>query len=144
MVELTGDDLNFFSAFERITGVIPIDFISTEFGMYYLVSKPDLGKAIGKNGANIQRLRDSLRRKVVVIGDNSDIEDFMRGFFSNVEIISVELREAPGQKVLFLTIAEKDRGIAIGKSGERIKAAKEFMKKKFNAEIKLQTRRTEI
>ena len=144
MVELTSDDLNYFSAFEKITGVIPVDFLVAETGIYYLVPKSDLGKAIGKKGCNIEKLRGVMRKKVVIIGDGSEPEDFVRNFFNNVEIISVEVREAMGDRAVFLTIAEKDRGIAIGKSGERIKAMKEFLKKKFNATISLHTRATDI
>ncbi|MFA6531021.1 MAG: KH domain-containing protein, partial [Candidatus Micrarchaeia archaeon] len=64
--------------------------------------------------------------------------------FNNVEIVTVEVREAMGDKAVFLTIAEKDRGIAIGKSGERIKALKELLKKKFNATINMRTQRSVI
>lgn len=144
MVELTSDDLNFFSAFEKITGVIPTDFLATESGIYFLVARTDLGKAIGKKGVNIGKLMSLVKKKVVIVGDSSDPEEFVRSFFNNIEIISVEIREAMGEKAVFLTVAEKDRGIAIGKAGERIKAAKVFLKNKFNATISLHTRRTEI
>jgi transcription antitermination factor NusA-like protein len=43
-----------------------------------------------------------------------------------------------------MTIDEKDRGVAIGKSGERVKAAKEFLKKKFNATMQIKTKRADI
>lgn len=144
MVELTSDDLNYFSAFERITAVMPVDFLVSELGIYYLVPMNELGKAIGKNGSNMEKLRAAMKRKVVVVGDSNDPEEFVRNFFNNVEIVTVEVREAMGDKAVFLTIAEKDRGIAIGKSGERIKALKELLKKKFNATINMRTQRSVI
>jgi N utilization substance protein A len=144
MVELTSEDLNFFSMFEKLTGVMPTDFLSNETGIYFLVPINELGKAIGKKGANIEKLKGAVRKKVVIVPDSNDLEEFVKGFFSNVEIINVEVREAMGERAVFLTVAEKDRGIAIGKAGERIKTAKTFLKKKFNSTISLHTRKTDI
>ncbi len=144
MVELTSDDLNFFTIFEKITGVMPMDFLSNETGIYFLVSANELGKAIGKKGSNIEKLRSAVRKKVVIVADSNDLEEFVKGFFNNVEIVTVEVREAMGDRAVFLTIAEKDRGIAIGKAGERIKTVKTFLKKKFNSTISLHTRKTDI
>ena len=45
------------------------------------------------------------------------------------------------EKNIIFTVDEKDRGIAIGKNGERIKSAKEFLKRKFNAKLILKTKR---
>ena len=45
------------------------------------------------------------------------------------------------EKAFMVLLNETDRGIAIGRDGERIKALKEFLKKKFNATVHLRTRR---
>lgn len=144
MVELNSDDLKIFSAFEKLTGVMPNDYLSSETGIYFLVPQPELGKAIGKKGANMEKLRNAMHNKVVIVGDSDELESFVRSFFNNIDIIHVEIREAMGDKAVFLTINEEQRGIAIGKAGERIKAAKAFLKKKFNATISLHTQRAVI
>ncbi len=144
MVELNNDDLNFFSEFEKITRVMPTDYVPGETLLIFLVSVAELGKAIGKNGSNIQKLKDVFKRKVVIIGDMSDPELFVRGMFNNISILSVEVQNIMGDLAVVLTIDEKDRGIAIGKDGERIKAAKELLKRKFKATIHLKTRRSVI
>lgn len=144
MVELTNDDLNMFSAFEKITRVMPTDYVPGATLLIFLVPVAELGRAIGKNGSNIQKLKDVFKRKVVIIGDMSDPELFVRGMFNNISILSVEVQNIMGDLAIVLTIDEKDRGIAIGKDGERIKAAKEILKKKFNATIHLKTRRSVI
>ena len=144
MVELTGDDLTILSNFEKITHVMPSDYLSTDTLMVFLVDQQSLGRAIGKGGSNIQKLKDLFRRKVVIVGDNADLEGFLRSFFNNIEIHNIEVRDVMGEKAVMLTIDEKDRGIAIGRDGERIKAAKVFLKKKFNATVHLRTRRVQI
>lgn len=144
MVELTGDDLSMFSNFERITRVMPSDYISTESSLIFLVSRESLGKAIGKQATNIEKLNRTFRKRVIIIADSDDPEGFVRNFFGNVGIHDIEIRDIMGEKAIMLTVEEKDRGIAIGRGGERIKAAKAFLKKKFNATIHLRTRRAVI
>ncbi|MBN2122004.1 NusA-like transcription termination signal-binding factor [Candidatus Micrarchaeota archaeon] len=140
-MEITGEDLKLLTLFESVTGVMPSDMIMLEGGIVFLVDAPVLGKAIGKKGANIQRLRIKLNKNVLVSQDNDEPESFVRGFFNNIEILSFEIREAPGQKVAFVTIPDSQRGIAIGKGGMRVKAAKAFLKRKFGTDLSLKTRR---
>jgi len=131
-----------FSSFEKITHVMPSDYLSTETSIIFLVSRDSLGKAIGKQATNIDKLKLVFRKRVVVVADSDDPEAFLRNFFGNIEIFHIEIRDIMGEKAMLVTIDEKNRGIAIGRDGERIKAAKVFMKKKFNATVQLRTRRT--
>jgi NusA-like KH domain protein len=144
MVELTGDDLSMFSNFESITHVMPSDYLNGETSIIFLVTADSLGKAIGKKAANIERLKVIFRKRVIIVADSDDPEIFLRNFFGNIQIYGTEIRDVMGEKYILLMIDEKDRGIAIGRDGERIKAAKVFLKKKFNATVQLKTRRTVI
>lgn len=144
MVELNEKGLKYFNEFERITRVMPSDYLESENGIIFLVNLLQLGRAIGKKGANVSKLKERFRKKVVVIGDSKDPEIFVRNFFNNVEIVNIEIANVMGEQNIVLTVDEKDRGIAIGKAGERIKAAKEFLKKKFNATIVLRTKRSDM
>jgi len=142
MVELTEDDLKIFSTFEGITRVMPADYLSTETSLVFLVPSESLGKAIGKRAANIEKLKRVFRKRVIVIADSDDPENFLRSFYGNVSIDNIEVRNIMGEQAMIVTIDEKDRGIAIGRNGERIKALKTLLKKKFNATLQLKTRRS--
>ena len=144
MVELNEDDLKIFSGFEKITHVMPSDYLSTATSVIFLVSPDQLGRAIGKKASNMEKLRKFFRKRVVVIADSDDLEIFVRNFFGNVTIHNIESRNVMGEVAMMVTIDEKDRGIAIGRDGERIKAAKSILSKKFNATIHLRTKRSEI
>lgn len=141
MIELTSDDLKYFSEFEKITRVTPNDYTITPNTIVFLVNQDSLGKAIGKNGMNINRLKSVFKKRVIVVADSNDPEIFLKNMFYNINILSVEMREAMGEKTLFVAVDEKDRGIAIGKDGERIKMIKTFLKEKFKADLSLKTRR---
>jgi N utilization substance protein A len=144
MVELTEDDLNMFSNFEKITRVMPKDYLATESSLIFLVEPEALGKAIGKKASNIEKLKRVFRKRVIVLPDSDEPETFLRSFYGNISILNIETRNIMGENAILLLIDEKDRGIAIGKNGDRVKAAKTLLKKKFNATLQLKTRRSMI
>lgn len=141
MVELTEKGLSFFSLFEKVTHTMPSDYVEGESFLVFIVDPQSLGMAIGKKGANIKRLSNAFRKKVVIVGNSDDPEEFIRNFFKNVNILGIEERDVMGEKAMIVMLDEKDRGIAIGRNGERIKALKSFMKDKFNATVHIKTRR---
>jgi NusA-like KH domain protein len=143
-LELSGDDLDIFVNFEKITRVMPSNYLSGASSMIFLVPQESLGRAIGKGGSNREKLKHAFRKRVIIVGDNDDPEGFVRSFFNNIKIYDIEIRDVMGVKAIMLTIDEMDRGIAIGRDGERIKAAKSFLKKKFNATVHLRTRRSPL
>jgi len=140
-LELTEKGLSFFSLFEKITRVIPSDYNEGEELLVFVVTPLQLGKAIGKKGSNIERLKRTFNKKVVVVADSDEPEAFIRNYLNNVRIINVESRQVMNENALLVVVNEADRGIAIGRNGERIKALKNFLKRKFNATIHLKTRR---
>lgn len=140
-IELTEKGLGLFSLFEKATRVMPSDYVESENFIVFIVDPLQLGRAIGKKGANISKLGKTFRKKVVVVADSEDPEIFLKNFLKNVSILGVESRDVMGETAMIVILDEKDRGIAIGRNGERIKALKSLMKRKFNATVHLKTRR---
>ena len=119
-MELTEKDLGFFSKFESLTGVMPSDYYASDELLVFLVNPLQMGRSIGKKASNIAKLRRAFGKKVVVVPDSEEPEAFVRSYFNNVSIAGIEVREAMGEMLVVVTVDEKDRGIAIGKNGERI------------------------
>ena len=140
-MELTEKELSYFSIFEEITKIMPSDFVESETSIVFIVEPFKLGRAIGKKGANIERLKGKFRKRVVIVADADEPELFIRNFFNNISILSVESREVMGETAFMVLLDEKDRGIAIGRGGERIKALKELLRKKFNSTVHIRTKR---
>ncbi len=140
-MEFNNDDLLFFSSFFNITKVNAQDMIRDKGYIIFIVNPFEMGKAIGKNASNIKKLTSKYKHKVIILPKTEDPEMFIRAFFNNVKILSVDLREAMGQKGLFVTIDERDRGIAIGKNGNRIKVAKNILKTRYGCDLYLKTKR---
>ncbi|MEK6982535.1 MAG: NusA-like transcription termination signal-binding factor [Candidatus Micrarchaeota archaeon] len=137
--EITQEDMFYFSEFEKCTRVMPLDYLQTETAMFFIVEIKDLGKAIGKEATNIQKLSKMFKKRIFVIGDFNDVEMFLRAFFPGITIIHIEVRNIMGQNNVVMTVAEEHRGLAIGKNGEKIKAAKTLLETRFKSALTLRT-----
>ncbi|MGB9719002.1 MAG: NusA-like transcription termination signal-binding factor [Candidatus Anstonellales archaeon] len=143
-MEIGETELFYLSEFEKITQVMPSDVAEVDESLFFLVPKILLGKAIGKKGFMIQKLEKKFKKKVLIFADSDDPEEFIRNFFNNVNPTEIEVRDAMGEKGVFFSINEAERGIALGKGGSRIKAARKFVEKKFNAKLYLKTKKAAI
>jgi N utilization substance protein A len=131
-IRLGSDDIKYITLFETLTGARVKDCIQVENAMGFLVDKGDMGLAIGKNGANIEKVRTALGRIVFVAEFAEDADDFVKNMFSPVKIKNVRIRETAGEKVADIDVARGDRKRVIGQEGIRIKIAKELSKRHYN------------
>jgi len=143
-MEIGETELFYLSEFEKITQVMPSDVAEVDGSLFFLVPKILLGKAIGKKGIMISKLEKKFKKKVLIFADSDEPEEFIRNFFNNVKPTEIEVRDAMGEKGVFFSINEAERGIALGKGGARIKAARKFVEKKFNAKLYLKTKKSAI
>jgi N utilization substance protein A len=137
MVELSNDDLKCIAEFESITGASVKDCLITEGAVAFIVAHGDLGRAIGKKGANITRVRQAFARQVLVFEDSEDMEQFIRNLFGQIAVKSINVHEKMESKTAFVSVEEKDRGSAIGRDGERIKLGRALLQRRFGCDLRL-------
>lgn len=137
MVEFTNDDIKCISMFESITGAAVHDCIIAESAVVFLVAPGELGKAIGRKGANITRVRQAFGRQVLVFEDKDDIEQMVRELFAPIPVTHINIYEKMDTKTVYVTVDEKDRGSAIGRNGDRIKIHRQILGRKFNADLRI-------
>jgi N utilization substance protein A len=131
-IRLGSDDIKYITLFETLTGARVKDCIQVENAMGFLVDKGDMGLAIGKNGASIEKVRTALGKGVFVAEFADDASDFVKNMFSPVKIKHVRIRETAEEKVADIDVARNDRKRVIGQEGIRIKIAKELSKRHYN------------
>ena len=93
--------------FEKVTRAKVKDCILHN-GFVFVVAEGEIGKAIGKHGANVRKLEGLLKKKVKVVEFHSDVSVFVRNLISPLEAASIS--EEGG----VVSIAGKD-GISKGK-----------------------------
>lgn len=124
--KISMEDMQLLSAAERITGAKIADVMHTDTGLLFMVEKGELGKAIGRNGANLARLEGATKKQVSFAEEAENAQAFLKSFFSP---LSIQLQEKGTG--IFIRVSPQDRGLAIGRNGERIKKAKMLVQRYF-------------
>jgi NusA family KH domain protein, archaeal len=131
-VRLTEEEMRYMSLFERMTEAVLRDCVERDETVVFVVESGEMGKAIGKGGANIDRVRRSVGKNVEVVEYSEDEADFVANAFQPAAIESVEIDdEDEGGKVAYVEVNESDKGLAIGKEGENIETAKKLARRHY-------------
>ena len=130
---ITVDELKFMSIFSEVTGATPIRCIVEEESgkLLFLVSKGELGKAVGRNGRNIRVLSELFKRSVEVYEYSDNIEEMVRNLFPGVRILEVSVSDRGDEKLVSIRAKEEDKGKAIGRNGKNVKRASMILSKVF-------------
>ena len=131
-IRLTQEEMRYISLFERMTEAVVRDCVERDETVVFVVESGEMGKAIGKGGANIDRVRRSVGKEVEVVEYSEDEADFVANAFQPAAIESVEVNdEDDGGKVAYVEVNESDKGLAIGKDGENIETAKQLARRHY-------------
>ncbi len=118
---------------QDLTGAVARDcIIDNENNRIIFVVRPgDAGRAIGRRGANINRLRRILGKEIEVVEYADDLETMVKNIFSPARILSVRTVQRNGRKILYVTVDPNDKGRAIGKGGRKVSIARIILKRYF-------------
>ena len=120
--------------FESMTGAKVKDCIS-DGKLIFIVEENNMGKAIGKNGANIKRLENALKRKIKLAEFSDDVLQFVRNLVYPADV--AEIKNDNG----LLTIKGRDtntKAMLIGRDRQNINSISGIVKRFFDIrEIKV-------
>ncbi len=120
--KLSNEKLRYISLFENLTDVTPKDVVENEENdrLTFVVAEKDMGKAIGENGKNIQKVRNKLDKRVHVVQYSDDPKQFLRNIFSPIELENIEINEDGEEVTATIEVDESEKGRAVGKDGWNI------------------------
>jgi N utilization substance protein A len=74
------EDMSLIATFERITGASAVDVVRDDDGerIIFVVREKQLGKAIGRGGANVKAAADAFGRAVDVVEIADSPEEFVK------------------------------------------------------------------
>jgi len=117
--------------FESMTGAGVKDCIAGD-NLTFIVEENEMGKAIGKGGANI---KSALKKRIKVVEFSSDVLHFVRNFVYPAEV--AQIKNEGGT----ITINGKDsntRAMLIGRNHQNLKQLNDIAKRYFDVkEIKI-------
>ena len=136
-IKLATDEIRYIGLFESMTGATVKDciFEDNKNKIVYVVKEGDMGLAIGKNGANAQKVKETLNKSIDIIEYSEDPVKFIMNIIWPVKVKSIHVSERrDGKKVAVLDINKKDKGLVIGKEGKNIDRIKNLLKRHHNVD----------
>ena len=122
--------------FENMTGAKLKDCFVNKERLIFVIEQGDMGKALGKHKGNIQRIEESLNRKIKIIEFNPDVLTFVRNLMFPLRILEM------GQDEGIITVKGPDaktKGLMIGARAQNLRNYEEIVRKYFEGikEIKV-------
>jgi N utilization substance protein A len=133
-IRLTSDEMSYIALFENVTGAVATDcIIDEERNRIIFVVKPgDVGLAIGKHGSRIKLVKNMVQKDIEIVEYADNPEAFIRNSFAPARIKEIRITERlDNKKVAVVLVENKDKGIAIGKSGKTAERTRFLAKRYF-------------
>ena len=92
-IKYDSDLMKIISIFESATGARLKDAISSEGSLMLIVQEGDMGRAIGKNGSNIRKMENLLKKKIKVAEFSSNISRFAGNLMMPLQAKNIEFSE---------------------------------------------------
>ena len=133
-IRLTSDEMSYIALFENVTGAVATDcIIDEERDRIIFVVKPgDVGLAIGKHGSRIKLVKNMVQKDIEIVEYADNPEAFIRNSFAPARIKEIRITDRlDNKKVAVVMVENKDKGIAIGKSGKTAERTRFLAKRYF-------------
>jgi N utilization substance protein A len=133
-IRLTSNEMSYIALFENVTGAVATDcIIDEERNRIIFVVKPgDVGLAIGKHGSRIKLVKNMVQKDIEIVEYADNPEAFIRNSFAPARIKEIRITDRlDNKKVAVVLVENKDKGIAIGKSGKTAERTRFLAKRYF-------------
>jgi len=127
--------MRYITLFESITGATAKDCIidSDANRIIFVVKKGDMGMAIGKNGTNVKRATKLIGKPVELVEAGDTPEELIKNALFPAKVYATKIfKDTSGRLVAHVAVDPKDKGLAIGKDGLKIRKARMLAKRYFD------------
>ncbi len=130
-IHLSNEEMQLVTEFTNITGTSAVDVLDAKDSFVFVVSKGSLGKAIGKQGSMLEKLRNAFNKNVELVEESDNIQGFLTNFFRGIVFQKIDEKNSEGKIILRLHVPIDQKGKAIGRGGEKINKARALLKRHF-------------
>ena len=129
-ITFTTDTIRMLTVFEKVTNVVVKDCFENGDTIYYVVEEGKIGLAIGKGGNSIKHVEKLLGKKVKVYEYSPDPVAFVKNLIPVTK--EAEIVNKDGKIIAEIKVNKQDKGMVIGRGGEKIKIYKEILRRIHN------------
>jgi len=130
MIKLDSDSIGLIKVFEARTGAVVKDCIINKDDITFIVKEGDMGLAIGKKGAVVNRIKKEFEKEIHIYEHSEDPAKFIVNVLFPVKVNKVEINGKDAK--VYIDKLQKKR--AIGKGGKKINTVKELALRHFGIE----------
>jgi N utilization substance protein A len=133
-IKLTSNELRLMSLFQSVTSVTARDCVVDDKmdRVIFIISKNQMGLAIGKGGATIKQLQNVVSRKVELVEYSDDASEFIGNVLNSDMIKEIRIDERKdGTKQAIVVVDAKKKGIVVGREGRNAEKARLLAKRYF-------------
>lgn len=126
--------IGYINLFSSITKVTPKDCFFEDEKLVFMVKEGDLGKAIGKKGFNINKLKNMIKKDIKVIEHNDDVIKFIKNLIYPIEVQKIYKEDS----TIFIEEPNtRIKGKIYGRDRKNLNYINDILKKYFNCELKI-------
>lgn len=122
------------SLFQSVTGATARDCVIDEKldRVIFVVSRGEMGLAIGKNGATIKTLQGVVGKKIELVEYSDDPAEFIKNMLGTALVMDVKINEKEdGSKVAVAVVDPKKKGVVVGREGRNAEKARLLTRRYF-------------
>ena len=133
-LKYNSDSMKLIMFFESMSGAKVKDCISNE-KLIFVIEENEIGKAIGRNGVNVKRIENSLKKKIKLVEFSNDVLKFVKNFVYPIELLDIKQNDS----VITMYCKDKnEKAMLIGREHKSINHLSNIVKRHFNIrEIKV-------
>lgn len=134
-IKITSDQLGLISLFQSMSGATVKDCIVDEKGerMIFLVSRGQMGLAIGRKGATIQNIERAVKRAVEVVEWSDDPAEMIKNALDPRFVSEVRITDRlDGTKSAVVVVDPRKKGAVLGRGGKNAEKVRLLAKKYFD------------
>lgn len=126
--------IQYISLFESLTGAKVKDCIVND-SIFFIVGEDEMGKAIGKQGANIKRVENALKKKIRLAEFSDDAVKFVGNLIHPIKVKEIKEED---ELINIYCQDTKTKGILIGRDRRNINLVNNIVKRHFKSkEVKV-------
>ncbi len=129
MAEITFDEqtIKYVALFQDLTRTTVVDCVDAQDRLIFVVKEGDIGKAIGKKGENVAKLKRLLNKDIHVVEFSEEPEKFVANVFRNYDVKGVQLEQRGDITHATVTVDASKKGRAIGKEGRNLRVSRDLI-----------------
>ena len=129
MAEVIFDEqsMKYVALFQDMTRTTVVDCVDAGDRLIFVVKEGEIGRAIGKKGENVAKLKRLLNHDIHVIEYSDRPEQFVANVFRNYDVKAVEIEQRGDVTHATVTVDPTKKGRAIGKEGRNLRVSRDVI-----------------